>query len=777
MNQNNATKLYDAKLSQQVDYCMNAAAEYYSRCLTSDDPFLLERGISYETAQRFHVGRAKGKTNLLKHLYELRISTDIVSQCGLLNKHGNDLFQNHVVFPIYLGDQAVDFIGRYTGDNSDYPKYWRLPRERVSTGHSHFNWDINRSEVILVEGVMDALSLIQNGFDNTAATGGTNGLNENLLRRSIALGLKKVWICFDGDDAGRKRGLVLAFKLADLGLKVKMVTLPDGQDPNDFFLTNSAEDFNELLRSAAIPEQWAISLVPDELDAQAKVETLEEVMTRIGSLTPLTKAPLVELISKKVGQSKKEVNEHLALLAKQATKEIKMDFKEYEEIHPALHFGYDETLVTCPFLGNEGWESWVITSNREAFPLSQDELRKRGYCCKSIVKTEKQQFSPQVVKEFLSGRQSDDLVNVFIRIKDTLKNYCDFPEQSTYDYLSIWIIGTYFFPVFNYYPYLHFTGTKETGKSKTIKLMSLLCWNGKMSVSMTDASMFRIISQLLPTLFLDESENLSDKTPSDRRALLLGGFEKGASVPRTESINGEFRVVEYDNYCPRVFGSINRMDDTLASRSVQIAMSRSYDDRIKENEVMLEDPRFKDIKDTLFLALMTYGNSVRMEYEQCQRPHAVKFDAREWNLFKPLYAIAAIVGCSDSLVEFANARYEAKTEAMNDTAVENVVLRYMLETVQQENDYVLDKLHDGLIAFIKENDLDLGFGLTKEHFGTILHHLRIIKSKSRKMMCGKRQTVYRIEPETLKRVALNYRVEITSEYYETLPRSATLCHG
>lgn len=69
MNQNAiATRLYDAQLSQQVNYCMNVTAEYYSQNLTEDDAFLMQRGISYSTAQHFRVGRAHGKQNLIKHL-------------------------------------------------------------------------------------------------------------------------------------------------------------------------------------------------------------------------------------------------------------------------------------------------------------------------------------------------------------------------------------------------------------------------------------------------------------------------------------------------------------------------------------------------------------------------------------------------------------------------------------------------------------------------------------------------------------------------------------
>jgi hypothetical protein len=60
--------------------------------------------------------------------------------------------------------------------------------------------------------------------------------------------------------------------------------------------------------------------------------------------------------------------------------------------------------------------------------------------------------------------------------------------------------------------------------------------NWTMSVSITDASQFRIVTEVLPTPFLDETENLSDRTYSERRALLLGGYEKGSTAVRTERV-------------------------------------------------------------------------------------------------------------------------------------------------------------------------------------------------------------------------------------------------
>jgi hypothetical protein len=715
-----ATKLYDATSTYQVDYCMQTAAEYYHSCLRPDDPYLAQRGISYATAQRYMLGRAQGKQSLRQHLKAKGFTDETIQQTDLLNSHGDDRFQDHLLVPIHLGDRVVDFYGRYLSAQSRSERHWRLPN--AGRPRSHFNWDMERTDMILVEGAMDALALIEHGFDNAVATGGTGGLDRPLIRRAVAVGLKRVWMCFDGDEAGCQRNLSLAYELANLGLRVKIITLPTGQDPNDFMLSHTAADFRELIGAAVMPEQWEIARVPDNLDKNAQIEALEGVMTRINGLPAMTKASLIEMISKKTGVSKQDVKHHVEQLAKESNSVASVDFAEYECIHPALHFGTRETLITYPFF-KEDWESWVITSNRELFRLSQDELHKRGYHCQHLVASEQQQFSPGIIKEFLDGSRADAIADVFCQLRDMIKAYCDFSDPYTYDYLAAWIIGTYFFPIFNYYPYLHFTGTKEVGKSKTIKLMSLLCWNGKHSVSMSDAAMFRIISEALPTLFLDESEHLNDKTPTERRALLLGGFEKGTKVNRVETVNGTYRVKTYDNYCPRVFGSINGMDDTLASRSVQIAMSRSFKDCIKENEVHLLDERFRDVRDKLFLAIMTYGNSVRTIYEQMPKPDDIQFDAREWNLFKPIYAIGCLVGSPDvleHLIEFANARYAAKTDSMNDTAAENVILRFLLEKVQTEDEHVLDDLHKELIAFQATPALlclRRGFGIGLDDFG------------------------------------------------------------
>ena len=403
----------------------------------------------------------------------------------------------------------------------------------------------------------------------------------------------------------------------------------------------------------------------------------------------------------------------------------------------------------------------MVTSNRDCFPLRHDELRKRGYYCNNLITPSKPRYSQQVIQDFLAGKVRGNIVEAYLSIRMAFGKYLDFADQRTFDYLTVWTIGTYFFPIFNYYPYLHFTGTKEVGKSKAMRLMAQMCFNGIWSVSISDASQFRIITELMPTLFLDESENLNDKTHTERRALLLGGFEKGSTAIRSEKVGDNWRVREYDNFSPRVFGNIKGMEDVLASRTVQIAMQRSYDEQIKNTEPLIADQRFTDIRDRLFLTAMEYGIRVRDLYESFSRPAEVMFDGREWNLFRPIYAVACLTekaALVDSLVDFANESYAKKMDILNDTSVENVVLRYLQECVTQSREYGSKELHGGLIEFIRTEGLNVG-EIREDYFGTLLHHLHVYESKDRRSINGIRQTAYRLNPETVRRVAENYHAK------------------
>jgi len=744
--------------------CMTAAAIFFAVKYPAE--YLRSRGIDEKVGRQYLIGFNQGKTTLKEHLRDGGFSLETIRLAGLLNQYDQDRFQEHVVIPLRQYGQVFDFYGRYVGTNSEMGKHWRLPSDRLVVGQGYFNWNPNCEEIICVEGVFDALSLFQHGFKNAVATWGTNGLNPAHLKNT---NIKHVLMCFDSDKAGRERCIKTAYALQDVGAEVRIIELPDGLDPNDYFLKYSSEDFQGLMKKAKLPEQWSVDNLAPDLDPPAKVAALRDVITRLPAKSLIERAAYVKSIAEKTGLKEKDVKAEVDKRAEEvAEAKTLLNIDEYEHVHPALHFTKDgTTLITVPMLYRNdvtkevSWEPCVATSQREMFPLTHTELDKRKWYSTHIIYAGRPKYSQGAIEAFRNGRASGDLVKAYFSIKETFKQYADFSDPSTFDYLAAWTVGTYFFPIFNYYPYLHFTGVKEVGKSKVMKMMSQICFNGIMSVSISDSSQFRIITDLLPTLFLDESENLSDKTYSERRAILLGGYERGSEAFRTEKDGDKWRVRQYGNFSPRAFASIQNMDDVLVSRTITIAMMRSFDERIKDAEVTLDDPRFGALRDALFLVAMDYGKKIKAVYEEVKKPSEAEFEAREWNLFKPIYAIGIAVGNNEvlkSLIEFANARYRDKLATYNESAVENVVLQVLLELVQEEKEYALDEIHERLISFTTDKGIFIG-SLHKDELGMLLKKLGVVGKKSRpRTESGQRATYYLMNPSTIKDAAKNRSV-------------------
>src|SRR5208283_923058 len=154
----------------------------------------------YGTAQRFLIGRTRGKDNLRLELEQRGFTADTMLLSGLIKMDGTDFFQDHIIVPIISAGRVTNFYGRSLNGNAGQ-RHWRLPNDRLKVGAGLFNLGCRSKEIILVEGAFDALALIDNGFPNAVATLGTQGLNGSLplLRKRK---IKKAFLCYDGDPAG-----------------------------------------------------------------------------------------------------------------------------------------------------------------------------------------------------------------------------------------------------------------------------------------------------------------------------------------------------------------------------------------------------------------------------------------------------------------------------------------------------------------------------------------------------------------------------------------------
>ena len=195
--------------------------------------------------RELEIGYAPGGS-LRRHLTALGYSYDLLRQVGLLNANGSDAFYQRIVFPLRQGEHIVNLYGRSIG--TAFPHRF-LP----GTKGGLYAWDKARhySEVILVEGLFDYAVLRQAGFHNVACSLGTHLNADQLLQ--LCEGLRTVYLAFDVDAnlSGQQAALQLAHRLGAHGIATRRVLLPEGHDPNSFFVEGGdALQFQTLLKGA-----------------------------------------------------------------------------------------------------------------------------------------------------------------------------------------------------------------------------------------------------------------------------------------------------------------------------------------------------------------------------------------------------------------------------------------------------------------------------------------------------------------------------------------------
>ena len=244
-----------------------------------------ERGIERSTAQQYMLGRTRGRNDLCEALMKEGFDAFTLLQSGLVHDTGDDFFQNHLIAPIMNYGAVVDFYGRaLNGDGKR--RHWRLNNQRLKVGEGLFNWNPRLEEIILVEGIFDALSLVQHGFPHAVALLGTQGLIEHHLQRIRRYRVKRIFVCYDGDDGARASAMRDAFAMEDIGKSMKIIDLPNGKDPNEFFMEYGADDFKELVAAANSPVDRAVAEIKSISDRDEQLRRVtEELIPRVKKTT------------------------------------------------------------------------------------------------------------------------------------------------------------------------------------------------------------------------------------------------------------------------------------------------------------------------------------------------------------------------------------------------------------------------------------------------------------------------------------------------------------
>ena len=224
------------------------AASTYAKVLFSERgqaalDYLLDRGLTEETLKFYRVGFAPDAWEFLTEKVKGKgYSRESVDKSGLFGKGKLgvvDRFRSRIMFPIMNRTGKVIAFGGRVFDSDDPAKYMNSPetplyhKSEVFYGY-HKTASAVRSagSAVMVEGYMDFLQLIQGGIENVLAVSGTAFTG----RHAVQIGkiTQKVYLAYDGDEAGQKATLRAGYALLQNNIAAMVVPVPEGMDPDDW---------------------------------------------------------------------------------------------------------------------------------------------------------------------------------------------------------------------------------------------------------------------------------------------------------------------------------------------------------------------------------------------------------------------------------------------------------------------------------------------------------------------------------------------------------------
>jgi len=268
----------DRKEREEILALMEAAAQHYTRNLwtapgTKAREYLLGRGFGKETLERIRAGAARDSWDDLLGALRGRFPPKALLAAGLvLERQGKDghydRFRNRAVFPILGESGKVAAFGARSLDGSE-PKYLNSPetpvyqKSRTLYGLSWAKDAIRRDgRVVLMEGYLDVARALEAGVLEALATCGTalTAGHARLIHRFA----ERVVLSFDQDEAGQKAARKSFEVLFEEGLRVQVVELPQGHDPDTYLKAEGAEAYRRRLEAAPEAMEWLIRRAAEE---------------------------------------------------------------------------------------------------------------------------------------------------------------------------------------------------------------------------------------------------------------------------------------------------------------------------------------------------------------------------------------------------------------------------------------------------------------------------------------------------------------------------------
>ena len=364
-------KLYEA---------YNLSLKYYQNNLNSTvgkeaKKYLANRKINEDIIKEFEIGLSlESKDDLTKLLMSKDYDLVTLNRIGL-SSDNHDIYNDRIMFPLYdVFGKVVGFSGRIYKDNGQNKYVNTKETDIFKKGEMLYHYHIAKEEcrikksVIVMEGFMDVIRASTIGVKNTVALMGTALTKEqiNLIKRLS----NNIILCLDGDDPGQKATLSIGDTLLEQNVEVKVIVLPNPEDPDSYILKNGKEKFEGLIENAINFSDYKMKKMKENVNFKSDEETsdyINEVVKETAKIEdPIRREVILKRLAKEfdIGYNTLEMRINTLLEKKEPKKEEFIPKKESVK-KDKYNKAYEQIIY---FMLNNDWVITQVENERLIFP-------------------------------------------------------------------------------------------------------------------------------------------------------------------------------------------------------------------------------------------------------------------------------------------------------------------------------------------------------------------------------------------------------------------------
>ncbi len=309
--------------------CLTEIQKYYTWSLKMHADgkkainYLKERALSGETANFFKIGYAPNEWNAISNNFSKKHGNDTLIKTGMIipkNQKNYDRFRNRIMFPIRnRKGQTIGFGGRIFNNETNQPKYLNSPETEIfHKGQELYGLyeakQLNKklSEILIVEGYLDVISLHEQGYKTSVATLGTTISVSHL--KILFRECSTLIFCFDGDDAGKQASLRTVKLILPLLNEIKtarFLILPQGEDPDTIIQREGLSIFCERIFNAITATDYIMYWLSNEynlITADGQSKAINQLQELLSLVSDVIKQVVLNNFSNASGLSLSQIN-------------------------------------------------------------------------------------------------------------------------------------------------------------------------------------------------------------------------------------------------------------------------------------------------------------------------------------------------------------------------------------------------------------------------------------------------------------------------------------